>query len=148
MAPLDLRASSFTDGAFDACISTNTLEHIPGSDIVKIFTELRRVVRHDGLLSAVIDYSDHYAHTDARIGPLNYLQYSSAEFAKYNHSVHYQNRLRHYDYLRIFKELGYAIVEDQALDCATPPRRIAAEFDSSHPTLCATRGIFLLRNQR
>ena len=146
VAPLDLRNSPFKDNEFDGCISTNTLEHIRKKDIVKIFTELKRIVRHNGLVSAVIDYSDHYSHTDTRIGPLNFLKYSSKEFNKHNHRVHYQNRLRHNDYLSIFSDLGYVLVKQEATDFAEPPQAISEEFNKNDPTLCALYGIFLLKN--
>jgi SAM-dependent methyltransferase len=146
LAPLDASRTPFADHAFDACISTDTLEHIPEESIVEIFKELRRTVRPLGIISAVIDYSDHYAYTDRRIGALNYLQYSTEEFNRYNHRVHYQNRLRHYDYARIFAALGFTCIHEEALATAPGPPRIAKEFNRDDPSLCATRGTFLLQN--
>ena len=35
-----------------------------------------------GVISAVIDYTDHYAYTDKTIGMLNYLQFSESEWTK------------------------------------------------------------------
>jgi SAM-dependent methyltransferase len=148
MSPFDAARTPFDEDTFDACISTDTLEHIPENDIVAIFKELRRIVRPGGLISAVIDYSDHYSHTDRRVGPLNYLRYSTAEFKKYNHTVHYQNRLRHYDYARIFDALGYHCLKNEAADTVPLPGEIADEFRSSDPSLCALRGVFLLENAK
>ena len=59
-------------------------------------------LKKNGMISAIIDYSDHYAHTDPAIGLLNFLNYSSDDWKKYNHESHYQNRLRHYEYIDIF----------------------------------------------
>lgn len=145
IAPLDVRKTSFPDNSFDGCISTNTLEHIPRDSIVDIFKELRRIIKPGGLISTVIDYSDHYSHTDKRIGRINYLMYSFDEFKKYNHHSHYQNRLRHYDYEKVFRELDFGILENEAKDLALPPSKISEEFDKNSSSLCASWGIFLLR---
>ncbi len=145
IAPLDVRKAPFRDNTFDACISTATLEHIPHDDIAMIFGELRRIIRPDGLVSAIIDYSDHYSHTDRNIGRLNFLQYSASDFARYNHECHYQNRLRHCDYIKLFTEAGYEIRVSEATDFTPRPPRISNEFDEFDPSLCAGKGIFLLQ---
>lgn len=145
-APCDAAATGFTAGCFDACISTDTLEHIPPGDLLRIFVELMRILRSGGLVSAVIDYSDHYAHTDASISRLNFLQFSENEFALHNHSVHYQNRMRHGDYLALFKQVGFEVLKEMSLNHIEPPVRISAQFSSDDPNTFATKGIFLLRN--
>jgi ubiquinone/menaquinone biosynthesis C-methylase UbiE len=144
IAPLDMKQTSFSDNVFDACITTNTLEHIPKQDIINIMNELKRVVRNKGIISFVIDYSDHYAHTDRNIGRLNFLRYSSQQFQRWNHRVHYQNRLRHYDYAGIFRNAGLQVLKEDALQFAEPPADISNEFRLDDPTLSATKGVFVL----
>lgn len=112
-APFDAAITNLRKESVDACVSTNTLEHIPKNSIIRIFTELRRILKDDGIVSAKIDYSDHYAHTDPSISLLNYLRYTDSEWKKYNHDCHYQNRLRHYDYKEIFVNCGFEIVEEE-----------------------------------
>lgn len=145
-APCDAGNTGYALGSFDACISTNTLEHIPALDIERILAELRRILRRAGLISAVIDYSDHYAHTDASIGRLNFLQFSDKEFEKHNHGVHYQNRLRHDDYLALFRGAGFGVLRAQPMHHLPPPPTVAPRFDTANPNTFATVGIFLLRN--
>jgi hypothetical protein len=144
IAPFDISKTSFLEGSFDGCISTNTLEHIPMESIVKIFAELKRIVCNKGLISLIIDYSDHYAHTDSKIGLLNFLKYSDSEFNKYNHSIHYQNRLRHYDYAKLFKELGYLIAVNKPYGFVDIPNYVSSKFNLDDATLRATKGYFLL----
>jgi len=148
IAPYDISQADFPDNSFDCCISTNTLEHIPRDSIIAIFTMMRRLLRNNGLISAAIDYSDHYSHTDRRIGPLEFLRYSDTEYYQYNHKSHFQNRLRHRDFEGIFKDLGYVILLSEPLEMAEPPSYIAPAFDASIPTTFATRGLFLLRNEK
>lgn len=66
-APFDSAKTGFTSESIDACISTNTLEHIPVNSIKEIFKELYRTLKSSSVVSAIIDYSDHYAHTDKSI---------------------------------------------------------------------------------
>jgi SAM-dependent methyltransferase len=146
-APLNIAFSGFEDDVFDICVSTNTLEHIPREQIISIFQELKRIIKPSGLLSSVIDYSDHYSHTDKRISPANFLKYSEAEYTKYNHQCHYQNRLRHYDYEQLFSALGFEIAESQALGFANPPQEpIDKGFQQNNPSLFAKVGHFQLVN--
>lgn len=110
LAPLDMRMSGLEAGSFDLCISTNTLEHIPKKDIEAILVELKGLLTSEGSISAVIDYSDHYSHTDPSIGSLNFLQFAEGDWEKLNHSNHYQNRLRHTHFGEIFECAGFDIV--------------------------------------
>lgn len=148
IAPFDFFKNPFPENIFDACISTNTLEHIPKDEIVKIFKILRVVIKPDGLISAIIDYSDHYSHTDCKISRLNFLKFSDVEFEKYNHSVHFQNRLRHYDYENIFEEMGFKIVKNEFKNEVDPPKSVASKFDMNKKSVFFTRGIFLLLNKK
>jgi SAM-dependent methyltransferase len=144
-APVDMTRCGFADDEFDACISTATLEHIPRDTIVGIFRELKRVVREEGLVSAVIDYTDHYSYTDRSISALNFLSFSSRDFSRHNHESHYQNRLRHYHFEQMFAALGFETVRSEALNKAAPPARVSEEFDRGEDSVFATRGHFLLR---
>lgn len=144
-APYDVSRTDFDDDTFDACVSTNTLEHIPRESLVQIFTELRRIIRPGGLISAIIDYSDHYAHTDRSISRLNFLSFSDKEFSRYNHKVHYQNRLRHYDYEEMFADLGFELVRHEALNKVPLPAAIANMFRTGDPSLPYATGCFLLK---
>ena len=146
IAPTDASKTDYLDGYFDCCVSTYTLEHIPRSSIVSIFTELKRIIKKGGLICASIDYSDHYAHTDSSISALNYLSFSDAEWEKYNHRSHYQNRLRHYDYEEIFNELGLVTERNEPFFEDHPlPSRVAAQFNTENNSFRAITGYFVLR---
>lgn len=114
LAPVDMRRVDFEDESFDACISTNTLEHIPKDVITGIWKEVYRVLRPGGIVCAVIDYSDHYAHTDRSLSRLNYLTFTDAQWKRYNHACHYQNRLRHGQHLKLLANAGFEIVSARA----------------------------------
>lgn len=111
-APFDATSTDFESGYIDICISTNTLEHIPPYSIKCIFVEIHRILKSEGFISVIVDYSDHYSHTDTTISPLNFLHFSDEEWQKYNHNCHFQNRMRHYDYITLFGECGFKIVKE------------------------------------
>lgn len=111
-APFDASCTDLATRSIDACVSTDTLEHLPKDAIYAIFSELYRIIKDDGIVTAVVDYSDHYSHTDSKIGSLNFLRFSEEEWKKYNHRCHYQNRLRHYELVEIFEKCGFVAVEE------------------------------------
>lgn len=146
-APCDAAFTNYKDKSIDLITSTNTLEHIPPLDIKKILAECRRILSPDGIMSMKIDYSDHYSHSDATIGPYNFLQFSEKEWAQHNHVHHYQNRLRHSDYSKMFSAAGFKILHEEWT--ALPEDSILPPLDDSFkhylPTdLMRTEGYFVL----
>ena len=114
LAPYDARHTGLPDESVDFITSTNTLEHIPGDDILPIFRECRRILKSDGAMSFIVDYQDHYSYFDKTIGVCNFFKYSPSEWKKFNPALHFQNRLRHRDYCEIAKLSGF-IAESKAL---------------------------------
>ena len=146
VAPYDASKTDLYDKSLDACISTNTLEHIPKESIRGIFKELNRTLKDAGVVSLIIDYSDHYAHTDNSISLLNFLNFSESEWIKYNHNCHYQNRLRHIDYKIIFLDLGFQIIsEDLYFGEEYISIDLRNKFKDDDPTWCATSAHFVLK---
>jgi len=111
-APLDARNTKFNTDYFDLATSTATFEHIPEQDLYLILNETYRILKQGGILSLIIDYRDHWSYFDKKISIYNFLTYSDKEWEKYNFSLHYQNRLRHKDYLAIISKTNFKIVED------------------------------------
>jgi len=115
-APCDAKQTGLSSRSIDCITSTSTLEHIPPEDIGSILRECYRIMRDDGLMSVLIDYDDHYSYFDSTISPYNYLQYSDRMWSLFSPALHYQNRLRHRDYLELFQSAGFHVVEDQHKD--------------------------------
>jgi hypothetical protein len=109
-APSDARNTGLEANSVDCITSTDTLEHVPMRDIQSILAECRRIIRDDGIISFRIDYRDHYALFDDRISFYNFLQYSDTAWAPFSPSLHYQNRLRHRDYLELIRAAGFSVV--------------------------------------
>lgn len=119
LAPRDARATGLESASVDFITSTNTLEHIPRRDIALILEECWRILRPDGVVSFRTDYKDHYAYFDSNISEYNFLKYSEERWNWFNPSSHYQNRLRHADYIDLFEGAGFDVVEEEST-LATP----------------------------
>ena len=58
-------------------------------------------------------YKNHWSYFDKSIFIYNFLKYNDKEWQKYNPSLHYQNRLRHSDYIKIILQTKFKIVKEQ-----------------------------------
>lgn len=110
-APVDAKKTGFETESVDYIVSNVTMEHIPADDIAPILLECRRLLKKDGVFSCTIDYQDHWAYFDKSISVYHYLSYERDDWKRYNPSRHYQNRLRHCDYVQLFENAGFEIME-------------------------------------
>lgn len=146
LAPLNIDSSQFKEDQYDYCLSTDTLEHIPEQQIYDILIQVKRIIKKNGYLSFVIDYSDHYSHTDKNINPLNFLKFSELEWKKYNHQCHFQNRLRHSDFRKIFNDLKLELIKEEFEIYKYKINKIDKFFDIDEPLTFALNGTFFLKN--
>jgi len=110
LAPCDARSTGLAEGSIDFASSTDTCEHIPEDDLAAIFRETRRLLRTGGLFSCRIDLQDHYAYFDRSLSRYNFLRFSDGAWRVVNSPLHFQNRLRAPDYLRLVREAGLELV--------------------------------------
>ena len=146
LAPCTMEEINKKELSFDACISSSTLEHLPLDVLKNNFHILKSTIKKDGIISVVIDYSDHYSHTDNKIGPLNFLKFSNNKWKKYNTSFLFQNRFRHQDFRNIFLKMGYNIIAEIKGKSATPPKIISDDFDQANKETYILWGHFLLKH--
>ena len=151
-APGDARATGLPAGSVDVVTSTNTLEHIPPADIAAILTEIRRILAPRGLMSFQVDYQDHWSYFDNTIDAYHYLIYTNKEWTWFNPDLNYQNRLRHADYLALYRQAGLECIlesrEEQPgdLDRIAALPSLAPEFQSYSPEQLSVRtGFVVLR---
>ncbi len=130
---------------FDACISSTTLEHFPTDALDVTFKTLKKIIKKDGIISALIDYSDHYSHTDNKIGNLNFLQFDDEKWKKYNTPFLFQNRLRHQNFRKFFLELDYEILEEIKGKYGREPKIDSDKFDINNKETFLLWGHFLLK---
>ena len=147
LAPCDSTHVPLSDGSVEVVVSTNTLQHIPAAVLPKVMEECRRILRPGGLISFYVNYCDQYSYTDRRITEQNFLRYSDFAWRFFNPPLHYQNRLRHSDYVKLFRASLFETVEE----VTTQGPELTA--NSVHPSflryglsdLAIRDGYFLLR---
>ncbi|HWT99385.1 MAG TPA: methyltransferase domain-containing protein [Terriglobales bacterium] len=110
-APDDATALDFADDSIDLIATTSVLEHVPDDIVQGIMRECYRILRRGGLMSHVIDYSDHYAHSDPAITEFNYLAFDEKAWARYSPGIHFQNRRRSSYFRRVFEKYGFVVRE-------------------------------------
>ncbi len=111
IAPCDASSLNIEDNYFEYQFSYNVIEHVPPYMIEKIFLEFKRVLKKDSLLINNIDYTDHFAHSDKNISPINFLRFSNFTFSILaGNKFMYMNRLRDDDIQNIFKKLKLKII--------------------------------------
>ena len=146
IAPLDASTTHLPDESMDGCLSTNTLEHVPIPTIRLIIKELKRILKPNAIVAAQIDYSDHYAHTDRSITWLNFLRFNEIEWERYNHGCHFQNRLRHSQYIELFEAAGFQMIEEEVeYGEKNIPPVIREKFQDAQQTWSATSGYVVFR---
>ena len=111
LAPVDAKYTSFDNNHFDFISSSVTMEHIPFEDLLDIFNECYRILKNGGIFSMEIDYKDHWSYSDNNLSIYNFLKFSKKKWRYYNPSLHFQNRLRHSDYINIIKQTKFKIVD-------------------------------------
>jgi len=145
-APCDIKEIENKKMFFDACISSTTLEHLSLKQLSDTFLRLKKIIKKDGIISSLIDYSDHYSHTDRNIGPLNFLKFDQNEWKKFNNLYFFQNRFRHQDYRNFFLKHNFEILEEIKGTIGKPPKKISNIFDTSDNETYILWGHFLLKN--
>ncbi|MBS1815531.1 MAG: methyltransferase domain-containing protein [Acidobacteria bacterium] len=109
-APCDASKTSLKPGSLDLIVSNNVFEHVPQPALLKLFDEAKRLLRPSGHILHCVNCGDHYAYSDPSITQVNYLQYSNAEWARWNNSLQYQNRLRPIDFIQMADGAGFDIL--------------------------------------
>jgi hypothetical protein len=111
IAPGDAARTGLGADVIDFHTSFNVFEHIPRDVLLAILTEGNRIIGSTGLFVHRVDYSDHFSHSDPRISPINFLQYSDLQWNRYaGNRYMYMNRLRHDDFLALFESASQTIL--------------------------------------
>lgn len=133
-APVDLREANGLP-PIDAFISNEVFEHIPPEALEAILVSVHRVMREGGVSIHSIDYSDHYAR-GCGVSRYNFLQYGDKEWVRYTSGYQYVNRLRHSQYIDLFKRSGFEICLEEPVRDEIPESilaNLAEEFSRFEP---------------
>ena len=114
LAPADARRLPVADKSIDYHVSNDTFEHIPPDALRQILVEGWRKVKDDGLFVHMVDFSDHFAHSDPTISTVNFLQFSEEQWRKYaGNRYMYHNRLRIDELVEMLKAAGLEVISQK-----------------------------------
>lgn len=131
LAPATLQQAALEPASVDCFYSVDTLEHIPPAELPGVFKEARRILKGDGVCIQLVDYSDHYARDGAGLSRFNFLTYSNEDWQPFNSRLQYVNRLRHSDFMELFRQSGMrlaSVAADREPADAGILERLAPEF--------------------
>ena len=112
LSPGDAAGMDLADDSIDLHVSYEVFEHIPGPVLEAILREGSRVISTRGLLVHYIDFSDHFAHSDSSIGPINFLKFGEGSFRLLaGNRYMYMNRLRLDDFEALYARAGQQVLE-------------------------------------
>jgi SAM-dependent methyltransferase len=151
LAPADAARLPLPDHSIDYHVSFTVLEHIPPALLRDILAEGRRLLRPTGRFVHCVDFSDHFAHSDSSLSPINFLSYSEAEWARYaGNRYMYHNRLRVDELADL---LASSELEINLLDARINPRALedlqhgfplAERFQHKTPEINATGSAWIV----
>ena len=111
-APADAARTSLPSSTLDLFFSVAVLEHVSEQVIRAILQEALRTLKPDGLSYHHIGLHDHYADFDPHITYVNFLKYGDFAWKILGQNrIQFHNRLRCSDFLNIFRESGFEVLE-------------------------------------
>ena len=112
-APADGRDSGLELESIDLVYSNSVLEHVSPGAIPGLMQESFRVLKPGGLVMHNVACNDHYALFDKSISFLNFLQFDEREWRFWNNPMHYQNRLRAPEFVKLTKQAGFEMISNR-----------------------------------
>ena len=100
-----LSLQTLPEQSVDFIWSQAVLEHVLLNEVRENLTQMRRIIRDDGICSHRVDLKDHLT------SGLNNLRFSRAlwEGELFSKSGFYTNRIRFSEYLKLFEEAGFTV---------------------------------------
>lgn len=110
----------------DCVFSINTLEHIPLNQLKELVRDIYACTKKGGCTAHLIDYSDHWSASSSKLSEYQFLSYGRAYWKFFNPPGHFQNRLRHNDYISLFTEAGFKLkFEEKFYPCEDQIKKLA-----------------------
>jgi 2-polyprenyl-3-methyl-5-hydroxy-6-metoxy-1,4-benzoquinol methylase len=98
---------------FRVAISAGVMEHIPAATAPRFVSNMASLLVAGGLGIHSINIADHLAAYDQSASPKQYLTYSELKWRLcYENSVQYINRIQRSQWLRMFTDAGFSVVEE------------------------------------
>ncbi len=111
-APYDTTSLPFDSGEVDLVVSNLVLQCIPNDALPAVLAESWRILKAGGVALHRIRMSDEYAADASDRNHLEYLKYPDRTWDRwFNHSLKHINRLRASQFLELFEQAGFRLIE-------------------------------------
>jgi len=108
------RLDALADNSIDLVFSSEVMEHIPASTLPRLADDLARVLTARGHVNQQIVEADHLRIYAPGMHSKSYLRFSDREWSRwFDNRVQYMNRWQHSDFVRLFRDHGFGIVEEE-----------------------------------
>jgi SAM-dependent methyltransferase len=117
-APGNASQSGLPDSSLDLYFSVAVLEHVSLGALKAMLREAHRTLRPGGLTYHVIGMFDHSTEVDPTITRVNFLKFSDFTWRLIGQNkISYHNRLRESEFVSLFQQAGFEIVERRSEVC-------------------------------
>ena len=137
----DGRLDQFGDNSFACVFSVDVLEHARRSSLHQVVRDMCRILKPGGYSIHQIGIDDHHAHYDRAVSPKQYLSFSDRTWGLFfDNDVQYINRLQRSDWLALFEQARFNLVEEVVQAHNIEGLRIHAQYQHyDHADLDCTR---------
>jgi SAM-dependent methyltransferase len=119
----------FSAGSFRFVVSAGVLEHVEEQAAPTLIAETARILEPNGWALHSIDTSDHLAHYDKTVSPKLYLSFSEGTWrCFFDNGVQHINRMQRGDWLRLFTENQFELVEEESKKADISRLKLAAKY--------------------
>lgn len=119
----------FKDNSYQLVVSGGVLEHVYRDAIPLLIKETRRILKPGAWAVHSIDTADHLEHYDPSVSAKKYLTYSEATWKWFfQNDLQYINRLQRGEWLKLFRDGGFELVEEEARRVDISKLKIAPRF--------------------
>lgn len=148
-APGDASQSGLRDSSLDLYFSVAVFEHVSVGGLKAMLREAYRTLRSGALTYHVIGMFDHYTDVDPRITRVNFLKFSDFTWRLIGQNkIAFHNRLRESEFIALFREAGFEVVESRSEVCEASLRaletmRVSRKYRNFDKRDLATYGTIL-----
>ena len=151
LAPADVCNDLRKGQRFDLITSIDVMEHIPPEMVKNILNECYEIMEENGRMMHLIDHCDHWSFVDSKLSSVHFLKYGDRAMGLLYrlNPLEYQNRLRHDDYIQLFSDAGFSIinavtkVDEKAIKELSTMKLNAKYMGKEHRQLAITTSLLI-----
>lgn len=105
----------FPQNSYNVVYSFSVMEHVSRADLAGFIRSSYRLLKPGGFSLHLIDLGDHLACYDKGVPEKNYLRYSDRRWKRFfQNDVQYFNRVQSPEWMQMFQQAGFLLVEEIA----------------------------------